>query len=141
MMISPELTDSDFLRRYRERLSVETMFVDLQHAKNSREFRCVIVDMHQDGVGLWSDQALEEGDQVFLSIAIKSSFVLNLKSDVKHVREIKGGVWQVGVEFVKNDPSYIRGRDALRRMENLSVEMQLNKFYEDTAAEMVRIPK
>lgn len=138
-MVTPKTTDTEFLRRYRERLSAEKMFVDLQRSDNAQDIRCVVVNMHQDGLGLWIDRALEVGDRVSVSVAVKTAFALNLKSEVKHVNEIKPGLWQVGVEFIKTHPSYHKGRDTLRRMENLSLEMQMAEFYEDTAVDMVRV--
>lgn len=140
-MTTPKTTDSEFLRRYRERLSAEKMFVDLQRSDSAQEIRSVVVDMHQDGLGLWTDHPLEAGDRVSVSVAVKTAFVLNLESEVKHVNEIRPGLWQIGVEFFKAHPSYQEGRDTLRRMENLSLEMQMAEFYEDTAVDMVRVDR
>lgn len=76
MIITSGMAASEFLRRYRERLSAEKMFVDLQHGQEREELHCVMADMHQDGAGLWADQALAVGDQVFISIAMQKVYAL-----------------------------------------------------------------
>lgn len=138
-MTTPDTADSEFLRRYRERQSAEKMFVDLQRTDTYQDIRAVVVDMHQDGLGLWTEQPLRIGDRICVSVAIKTAVALNLQSEVKHVNELRPGLWQVGVAFIKAHPSYLEARDTLRRMENLSLEMQLAAFYEDTAVDMVQV--
>ncbi|MFW5921303.1 MAG: PilZ domain-containing protein, partial [Polyangiales bacterium] len=82
------------------------------------EIRGVMCDLSQGGMGLETDQPIEEGETITVRVALGGfPHPLQLEGEVVHVRATEDGKYQAGLRFQQLDPERTGGlRDLLQFM-------------------------